>query len=761
MSEAVMTLLYMSAAGAALIIIIAIIRLIALRRLPKQAFLLMWLVVVIRLLTPLGPAFRISVPLPSPADKPALIEAYPPQENDFSSVRPETPKSYEQTGTYNQVPNAAPPASFEQSSVKTGLTTAGILTIIWAAGAVMIVAFMAIMYLRGIKKFKSAVKVSSPELDNWKADHPLRRGYDIKALKGLDTPMTYGIIRPVILIPAGENVDLKYALEHEYTHMRRLDALWKLLLALTLAVHWFNPAVWLMYWLANRDIELSCDEAVIKRLGENNRGDYARALIDAEESRFKASPLFSGFGSNTTKERITEIMTFKKKSALGIIAAIIIVALLAACSTVAPTTEKESNTEAKSGTETEAPVKNDSTDSKYENKGYTLSIPEKFKDLVIVDTEYQYDKGDLFYVYEKASVEAGKNDGQDYRGIGELFGIRKVDEATLHEMLCYDMSGAQVFACDNSGNYYIYVHPTDVRFYRPGDVYSSDTEGWNNWGELNEWAWNDVRDAFIADNDGLSPFVRGNSMLDNYLARAAFMDDFECTLSTTEFGPVASDCETARPFAEMLMTGNGVTGVTYENVDISETPDGEYVVFNIPQDEERFDFFLMEGKENYVRAVRCNGEEYLMKAVMKDNTFSASDIMRQWYLSLAAQNPEIAGKIGESKSFDIDYGTSKLYSREDMDKAIDAIMATFNTWAGCEMHSIRYSSADYNNAENVKWRHEHGDGHKFTECIMFYSNFHSPKVGYGAWNQDEEYTDWNWWLGRTDGGDWELVDWGY
>ena len=749
-----MTLLYMSAAGAVLIIIIALIRLFSLRQLPKQAFLLMWLVVVIRLLTPFGSAFRISVPLPSAAEKPALIEAYPPQENDYSAVRPESLKTAEQTGIHSQAPKAAHPTSFEQPAVKTGLTTASILTIIWASGAVIFAAFMAVMYLRGIKKFRNAVKVSSPELDAWKAAHPLRRGYEIKALTGLETPMTYGIIKPVILIPAGVKGDLKYALEHEYTHMRRLDALWKLLLALTLAVHWFNPAVWLMYRLADRDIELSCDEAVVRRLGDCSRGDYARALIYAEESRIKASPLFSGFGTNTTKERITEIMNYKKKSALSIIAAVIIVALLAACSTTAPTTAGNS-------TEPEAPVTSDASAVKYEKEGYTLSVPENYNDLVIVDTQHEYIDGDLFYVSEKASVEASAADGYEDTGAGMLFGIRKVDEVMFHNMLCYDMSGAQVFARDNSGNYYIFVTPTDVRFYRQGDVYSSDTEGWKDWETLNEWAWNDVRDAFIADNAGLSPFARGNSMLDIYLARAAYREDFECYVSAAEFGPIASSCEIARPFAEMLMTGNGVTGITYEEADKRETPEGERVVLNIPQDHEIFEFFLTEGKENYVQWIRYNGDSYLMKAVMSDDTFTASEILKQWYLGLAAQDPEIAYRTGESYSFDIDYGTSELYSQEEMDAAVSKIIGEFSTWDGCEMHSIRYSSDDNNNSENVKWLNEHDDGHDFTQCIMFYSDFHSPVAGGGAWNADNEYTNWQWWLGRTDGGDWEVVDWGY
>ena len=110
---------------------------------------------------------------------------------------------------------------------------------------------------------------------------------------------------------------------------------------------------------------------------------------------------------------------------------------------------------------------------------------------------------------------------------------------------------------------------------------------------------------------------------------------------------------------------------------------------------------------------------------------------------------------------EIDYGTSELFTVEEMDAAIDVIMAEFNTWEGCEMHSIRYASDECCTAENIAWLNEHGDGHEYTQCIEFLSDFHSPVEGGGAWNADEEYTNWNWWLGRTDGGEWELVDWGY
>ena len=116
-------------------------------------------------------------------------------------------------------------------------------------------------------------------------------------------------------------------------------------------------------------------------------------------------------------------------------------------------------------------------------------------------------------------------------------------------------------------------------------------------------------------------------------------------------------------------------------------------------------------------------------------------------------------KLGQEP--EIDYGTSELYTKEDMDEAIAVILAEFDTWEGCEMHSIRYTSDETNSAENIAWLNAHREGHAYTQCIEFLSDFHSPVEAYGAWNPDEEYTGWNWWLGRTDGGSWELVDWGY
>ena len=144
--------------------------------------------------------------------------------------------------------------------------------------------------------------------------------------------MTYGILRPVILLP--KNTDwsdterLRYVLEHELVHIRRLDGLNKLVLAAAACVHWFNPLSWAMLALAGRDIELSCDEAVVRRCGLDRRSAYAMTLIDLEEQKSGLGPFASAFSRNNMEERIRSIMKLKKTSLLAVMLAVVLVCAL-------------------------------------------------------------------------------------------------------------------------------------------------------------------------------------------------------------------------------------------------------------------------------------------------------------------------------------------------------------------------------------------------------------------------------------------------
>ncbi len=111
----------------------------------------------------------------------------------------------------------------------------------------------------------------------------------------------------------------------------------------------------------------------------------------------------------------------------------------------------------------------------------------------------------------------------------------------------------------------------------------------------------------------------------------------------------------------------------------------------------------------------------------------------------------------------IDYGTSSVYSEEDMNAAIDVIKKQFGLFEGCELHSISYTSdEECSNADNIEWMNDlrtEDNKEIFTQCIAFDSSFRSPKKG-GAWEADKEYT-WSWWLARSEGGKWKLMTWGY
>lgn len=127
---------------------------------------------------------------------------------------------------------------------------------------------------------------------------------------------------------------------------------------------------------------------------------------------------------------------------------------------------------------------------------------------------------------------------------------------------------------------------------------------------------------------------------------------------------------------------------------------------------------------------------------------------------------EIIRNLGtDTTNIKIDYGTSSIYTKAEMDAAIELIKKEFSTWDGCELHSISYSTDDECSEFNIAWMNEMEKAtdaeETFTQCIMFKSNFHSPLNGGSGFNPDEEYTDWQWWLARSEGGQWKLMTYGY
>ena len=109
----------------------------------------------------------------------------------------------------------------------------------------------------------------------------------------------------------------------------------------------------------------------------------------------------------------------------------------------------------------------------------------------------------------------------------------------------------------------------------------------------------------------------------------------------------------------------------------------------------------------------------------------------------------------------VDYGTSELYTREELRAAVKQIEGTFESFDGCEMHTLRYAGDVCNSRDNIQWLNSLDEGGSYVQVVEFLSDFHSPAQGGGAWEPDKEYTDYQWWLARTLDGDWKVLSRGY
>ncbi len=311
-----MTLLQMSVMGGSMVLAFALLRHILLGRLPNRAFLWMWTAAVCRLLLPVRIRSGWSI--------------------FHLLVREQTAWDGGMNGAADLT---VPTAGIMENDVVPRLA-AGIplLPLIWLIGAILVGGYFLLVWIYWRKQFSAAAPV---ELSGWQETYPIHRTVCICEWEGMTAPLTYGIFRPVILLPrdlaAGEE-QLRCIVTHEYVHIRRFDALRKLVLALTLTVHWFNPAVWLLFHLAGRDMELFCDQIALKQLGEAQRKTYAGTLLQAAERQSERIPLCSFFGKSMIEERI---LMMKQKKNVTVLAGILSVLLLLGVTTAFATTAED------------------------------------------------------------------------------------------------------------------------------------------------------------------------------------------------------------------------------------------------------------------------------------------------------------------------------------------------------------------------------------------------------------------------------------
>ena len=305
MSDLFLKIVNMSISASWLVVAVLILRLV-LKKAPKWVNVLLWGIVAVRLICPFSFESALSL-IPSAETFPEKIISGP----SFDVQTGITPID-------NRINDYLGDRYFEGVTVPTnnGNNVMTILTIVWIIGILLLATYTIISYQRLNRKVDTAVRYKD----------------SIFQSENVSSPFVLGIINPRIYLPFSMNEqDMEHVVAHEQAHIRRKDHWWKPLGFLLLTIHWFNPLMWLAYVLLCRDIELACDEKVIKGLGNEQRADYTQALVACSVNRRMIAACPLAFGEVGVKERVKSVMNYKKPAFWVIIIAVIVCVGVAVC----------------------------------------------------------------------------------------------------------------------------------------------------------------------------------------------------------------------------------------------------------------------------------------------------------------------------------------------------------------------------------------------------------------------------------------------
>ena len=315
------TVLQMSLVGSITILVVLAAR-VLLRKAPRWISYVLWLVVLFRLLCPWSPDGAFSL---IPKDLP-VVSSTAAAALDTTPLYAAEAVAETAADMLRGQPLAEIMADVGPDWMPTRLHVKDVLLVflawLWPIGVAVLAIYNLISYARLKLRL---IKTASIE-------------GRVCEVEGLASPFVMGFFRPKIYLPTGlRERERPYILLHEQTHIRRWDHLWKLLFFLALTIHWFNPLVWLAFCSFVKDMEISCDEAVLQQLGPEVRADYSASLLRLATGR----TTLLAFGEGDVKGRIKHILALKKRTAMWLIVfAVLLVVLLMVFLAVDPTPDQ-------------------------------------------------------------------------------------------------------------------------------------------------------------------------------------------------------------------------------------------------------------------------------------------------------------------------------------------------------------------------------------------------------------------------------------
>lgn len=302
MSSFFLKIVNMSIAASWLILAVVLLR-VVLKKAPKWINVLLWGIVAFRLICPFSFESALSLIPSAETISPEIMMDWTPEiSTGVSSID----KVVNPIITDTFAPEPIASANPLQLLIP-------VLAIVWAIGIIAMLVYAAVSYFRLQKKVGASLSVR----DNiWICDD-------------IQTPFILGFFKPSIYIPSGtDEAQLPYIIAHENAHLKRCDHWWKPLGYLVLAIHWFNPLVWIAYILLCRDIELACDEKVIRGLNQNESISYSEALLSCSVNRRTVMVCPLAFGEVGVKERVKNVLNYKKPAfwivAIAVVSSIVL-----------------------------------------------------------------------------------------------------------------------------------------------------------------------------------------------------------------------------------------------------------------------------------------------------------------------------------------------------------------------------------------------------------------------------------------------------
>ena len=305
MTELFLNIVNRSISAGWLILAVLVLRLL-LKKAPRWVHVLLWGIVAVRLLCPFSMESALSlVPSAETIPPEIMMDPAPTIHTGFPAINSAVNPVIQQSFAPEPVASANPLQIWIP-----------ICACIWVTGAALLLAYAAISYGRLRRKVRTAVLL----------------GDNLFQSEAVSSPFVLGVIKPKIYLPSHmDSRTLEPVIAHEQAHIRRKDHWWKLLGFLLLAIHWFNPLLWLAYGLLCRDIELACDETVIRELDHQQRADYSQALLacSIRHRSITACPL--AFGEVGVKERVKSVLTYRKPAFWVILLAVLVCLITAVC----------------------------------------------------------------------------------------------------------------------------------------------------------------------------------------------------------------------------------------------------------------------------------------------------------------------------------------------------------------------------------------------------------------------------------------------